>query len=167
VEGEAEQHADDKYNRLLSLSGDDHTDPESLAEAAHERGLRFYESLSDLKQQVILGALAGLYHQWEKELREFIERELMHDLTPDAAAKYAWVGHIGAVFDLSTEFGWPVRNDPFFPMIDACRLVVNVYKHRQRPISSGAEAEISRYIRDPLGPPDCRASCPSISITAC
>jgi hypothetical protein len=104
-----------------------------------------------LKQQVILGALAGLYHQWEKELRDFIERELMHDVHKDEAMKLAWRGPITDVFDLLTEFGWEVRTRPFFPLIDACRLIVNVQKHGKGRSLEELNRDYPRYLRDPLG----------------
>ena len=86
----ADRYGEEEYRRLLARPGDEDTDLASLAETAHERAQGFYALLDDLKQQVILGAVAGLYHQWEKELRDFIERELMHDVHKDEVMKLAW-----------------------------------------------------------------------------
>jgi hypothetical protein len=104
-----------------------------IAEIASDGGQAFYGLLSDLKRQMLLGALAGLYHQWDKELRDFVEHELRHDLESKAAAKIAWDSNVGNVFGRLTEFGWDCRSAAFFPGIDACRLVVNVYKHGKGP----------------------------------
>jgi hypothetical protein len=109
------------------------------------------QPLSDLRQSVILGALAGLYHQWEKQLRGFIEMELAHDVKRDDAAKAAWSGIIGEVFDLLREFGWDVRVQPFFAPIDACRLIVNVYKHGQGPSLVELNRRYPAYLPDPIG----------------
>ena len=70
-----------------------------------------------------------MYHQWEKELRHFIERELAHDSAQSDARRLAWGRGIDAVYDLLKDFGWDCRAQPFFPAIDGCRLVVNVHKH--------------------------------------
>ena len=152
LEGEADGHAKEEYNRLMKQPGDESTDFADLAHIAHDRAIGFYCLLIDLKQQMVLAALAGLYHQWEKELREFIERELRHDMKKDAAKKHAWIGEINKIFDLLTKFGWTVRTRPFFPLIDACRLVVNVYKHGNGRSLEELNQRYHQYLRDPLGP---------------
>jgi hypothetical protein len=77
--------------------------------------------LADLRQQVILGALAGLYHRREKELRDFIERESRHDVQKAKLMKVAWHGPITDIFDLLTQFGWDVRSeqDPYLEQVAA------------------------------------------------
>jgi hypothetical protein len=148
LEGEADRHAEDEYKRLLARPGPENTD---LAETAHDRAIGFYGLLADLKQQVILGALAGLYHQWEKELREFIERELMHYVQKEEVMKIAWKDPITDIFDLLIQFGWAIRTLPFFSLIDACRLIVNVYKHGKGRSLEELNRDYPQYLRDPFG----------------
>jgi hypothetical protein len=62
--------------RPVHASPDD--DFASYAEAAYGARVDFMLMLVELNQQLILGALAGMYHQWDKELRTFIIRELNH-----------------------------------------------------------------------------------------
>lgn len=78
---EAERYTDEEYERLGSMYGGEDSDMAAIAETAIERGQEFYGLLSDLKKQTMLGALAGLYHQWDKDLRDFVEQELAHDVT--------------------------------------------------------------------------------------
>lgn len=129
ISEEAERYAEAEYERLGSMPGDGDSDLGALADQANDRAQSFYGLLSDLRKQLLLGALAGLYHQWEKDLRDFIERELVHNIKPEEATKVAWDPNIGNVFDALKEFGWDCRLQPFFAKIEACRLVVNVYKH--------------------------------------
>jgi hypothetical protein len=129
VAGEAERHSEAEYERLGSLPGDEGSDMVEIAEIASDKGQVFYSLLSDLKKQMLLGALAGLYHQWDKDLRDFVERELRQHLKPTDAGKIAWDPNVGNVFDMLAEFGWDCRCAAFFRRIDACRLVVNGYKH--------------------------------------
>jgi hypothetical protein len=152
LEGEADRYCEAEYKRLLSGPGDEYTDVASLAETAHDNAIGFYGLLADLQQQVILGALAGLYHQWEKELRAFIERELMHDVQKAEVMKVAWHALITDLFDLLTHFGWAVRSESFFPLIDACRLIVNVYKHGKGRSLDELNRDYPHYLRDPFGP---------------
>jgi hypothetical protein len=153
LEGDADRYAKIQYQRLIEIPGDDNTDMADLAEMAHERAVSHYELLSDLKEQVILGALAGLYHQWEKELRDFIERELMDGVEAEQASKRAWCGSIMDIFRLLTDFGWDVHGEPFFPKINACRLIVNVHKHGNGPSLDDLRSKYPDYLRDPFGKP--------------
>ena len=85
--------------------------------------------LSDMKSQTILGALASLYHQWDKTFRDFMEGELTRTYDRDQVTEYAWQPNIGKLFDILEKFNWPVRQAEWFPLVNACRLIVNVYKH--------------------------------------
>lgn len=83
VEGEAERFGGLEYERLSSEPSDELNDPYDalavIAEEATDRAEYLYDLLSDLKKQTFLGALAGLYHQWDEDLCHFVERELRHN----------------------------------------------------------------------------------------
>jgi hypothetical protein len=151
MQGDAERYAEAEYQHLSARPswGDD--DMGAVAEHAHDNTVEYYRLLAGLRQSVILGALAGLYHQWEKQLRDFIQIDLAHDMSQDAAAKIAWSGDIANVFDFLRKLGWDMRSEPFYPLIDACRLVVNVYKHGQGPSLIELNAKYPEYLPDPLG----------------
>ncbi len=129
IEGEAERYREMEYERLAELPGDEDSDMSAIADTAEDRGQDFYGLLADLKKQTILGALAGMYHQWEKDLRLFIERELRHAYEWETVQKIAWDANIGDIFKILEDAGWNVVSLNFFSLIDACRLIVNVYKH--------------------------------------
>lgn len=124
IEGEAKRFAEAEYDRLRSLRGENDDQSE-----AFDRAESLYGLLHDLRKQMLLGALAGCFHQWDKELREFLERELACTVKEEVARRYAWDQNPESVFDLLRDFGWDCRAGVFFPQIDACRLIVNVYKH--------------------------------------
>ena len=129
IEGEAERFGEAEYERLGDMPGDEYSDMAVIAEMATERAHGLYSLLSDLKEQMLLSALAGMYHQWDKELRHFVERELRHNYESGFVEKIVWDAAVGNVFKVLREFGWDVTLSDFFPLIDACRLIVNVYKH--------------------------------------
>lgn len=131
IEAEASRYGEGEFLRLSSMLDDGTRDEGDVAEAADYRAQEFYSLLSDLKDQTLLGSLAGLYHQWEKDLREFIEWELNHYADRREVRKVAWGSNLGDVLGLIQDFGWTTRSEPFFPDVDACRLIVNVYKHGQ------------------------------------
>lgn len=127
IEAEAETYGNEIYDAMGRYASK-YDDPAMYAEAAHDATVDHLIMLSDLHNQVVLGALAGIYHQWDKDLREFIARELRHTTT-DETIKSIWKANAGEVFDLLKDFGWDCRNTAFFPALDASRLIVNVYKH--------------------------------------
>lgn len=130
IEGQAEAFANSEYDRLGSLPANcDDIDMSAIAELANDRAQELYGLLSDLNKQLVLGALAGVYHQWDKDLRDFIERELAHNYETDYVRKIVWDPNIGKVFDILDQFGWDVRAKAWFGDLEACRLIVNVYKH--------------------------------------
>lgn len=146
IEGEATQFADDQFHRFGSWSGSEDTDLGSLAEQATEDGQEHYDQLLTLRANVILSTLAGLYHQWEKELRSFIEHELKRDITEDSIAAI-WKGPIADIFDLLSQFGWKVANEQFFDKLDASRLVVNAYKHGKGSAMTQLYEKHPEYLR--------------------
>ena len=132
------------------MPGDENSDMSVVAEVAREQGIERYGLLHDLKKQVMLAALAGMYHQWDKELRDFVERELQHGVKPKEVRKIAWSENISDVFDVLKDFGWDPRKLAVFPLIDACRLVVNVYKHgKGRSLEDLAEKH-PEFLNQPL-----------------
>ncbi len=152
LENEATDFANAEYEKLIQQPADEDADLADLAAIAHDRAVAHYGLLADLRQRVILGALAGLYHAWEKELRDFIERELISELhSTSMAEKEAWSGPITNVFDLLTDFGWPVRDETFYPLIEACGLIVNVLKHGKGRSLKELSQKYPAYLEDPLG----------------
>jgi hypothetical protein len=150
MSGEADRYASEQFAHLGSVPsyGDD-VDLPSLAEEALERAVAFYGLLSDLRTQTVLSILAGLYHQWEKDLRRFIERELRCRIGNSEAQKRAW--KIGTPFEVLREFGWDCQSHTFFSRIDACHLIVNVYKHGKGPSFDRLREKYPQYLDDPLG----------------
>ncbi|MER8798649.1 hypothetical protein NKH75_31600 [Mesorhizobium sp. M0984] len=48
------------------------------------------------------------------------------------------------------KFGWKVRSTDYFKTLDACRLVVNVYKHGAGKSLDDLKKTCSEYLDDPL-----------------
>lgn len=152
IEGEAERYAEAEYERLGRVLDPERFDQADAAEMATDRSHGFYALLSDLKTQVRLGALAGLYHQWDKELRQFLERELSHNFKPDDVITIVWKpAEIGAIIDLLRDhFGWDSRRELFFDDIEACRLIVNVHKHGKGRSLRLLADHYPEFLRKPL-----------------
>ncbi|HKY87659.1 MAG TPA: hypothetical protein VJL90_12925 [Pseudorhodoplanes sp.] len=147
IEEEAERYSQEEYERLSSLPGREDVDMADLAQSATDNGQEFYGLLHDLRTQMILGSVAGMYHQWDKDLREFLELQLRHNYTADDVLKIAWNEN---VFEILKQFGWDCSSSTFFKDIDACRLIVNVYKHGKGSSLKQLAKSHPEYLKNPL-----------------
>ncbi|MGY2263926.1 hypothetical protein [Pseudomonas sp. SDO5561_S422] len=107
----------------------DRDDAESYYESAYDAGIEHYELLNGMLDQTRLSVLAGLFHDWEKQLRDWMAKEVRHTYGSENAANKIWKANFSQIIDLMESYGWPIRNTQYFERIDECRCVVNVYKH--------------------------------------
>lgn len=56
----------------------DRHDPGDFYERAYDITISFYQSLSDMHEQTRLSVVAGMFHQWDKQLREWVSGEVRH-----------------------------------------------------------------------------------------
>ena len=89
----------------------------------------FYEYSMEMKRQITLACLATLYHEWEKEVRSHLEREIHRWGYRTAKEGQLWKAPVSDILDLLEKQGWGIRNRKWYELLDACRLIVNVYKH--------------------------------------
>jgi hypothetical protein len=126
IDGEADKYIEEEYHRIGRRSHPD-DDGGEAADAARDAGYGYHGLLTELRQQMILASLAAMYHQWDKGLRDFLEHELQQSFTRKVATDAAWNEY--DALGILHQFGWDYRQEGFFQKIDACRLIVNVYKH--------------------------------------
>ena len=150
IEGEADRFGEAEYNRIGQLPGSYDFDMADVADAATDSSQELYSLLNDLKDQTILGAIAGMYHQWDKDLRDFLENELRHYLDQSTLRKVTWLANVEDVFDVLRQFGWDCEPLPFYRKIDACRLVVNVFKHGKGNSLDALAQRYPEYLGDGL-----------------
>ncbi len=130
IDGEATRYADEAFEAVASSPYEGvEIDMGSAAEAAHDAGIERYAQLADLQNQTTQGALAGVFHQWEKELRKFLEQEFRHHIKEPGKVAWEELRTVEAVFSVLKDFGWDCKTEPSYEKIDACRMIVNVYKH--------------------------------------
>jgi hypothetical protein len=48
-------------------------------------------------------------------------------------------------------FGWQVKSSTFYPLINACNMIVNVYKHGKGNSLKKLHETYPKYLPDPLG----------------
>jgi hypothetical protein len=128
---------------------DRHDDGE-FYEAANQAGIEFYGLLSDLREQTCLSVVAGMFHQWDKQLREWLAREIQHWHRGGSASAKVWSADFAQIADFLESFGWNIRAMEYFRTLDACRLVVNVYKHGEGKSLDELRENFPEYLDDPF-----------------
>ena len=130
MEEEAKQINNEIYERLAALESEG-GDMAARADIARHDGMEFYLLLSHMKTQTTLGALASLYHQWEKDFRGFMQRQLTASRDGDEVKDYFLKSRttFENLFNTIEKFEWPIREARFYHPLKSCRLIVNVYKH--------------------------------------
>ncbi|GKW43584.1 MULTISPECIES: hypothetical protein [Pectobacterium] len=107
----------------------DRDDPAEAYENATQIGITHMHALMDMKNTVTLAINAGMYHQFDKQLRDLILREFCNWNSSKLIRDIVWRTSFERIMELMEWIGFNVTNKSYFHLIDACRLVVNVYKH--------------------------------------
>lgn len=153
IDKEAEKEKEDFFEREGSEGsyGED-VDMGDIAEDAERRGIEFGEMLYEMKSRIILAILASLYHHWDKNLRERMEHGLRFGFTEDELKEVFWKRDIKKMLnELEESTEWDVRKEPWFPKIDACRLIVNAYKHGKGHSLDELNEKYPQYLQGPFG----------------
>ncbi|MFC3110870.1 hypothetical protein ACFQAT_28455 [Undibacterium arcticum] len=150
IESEADKAAADWLERNSHRFDPDRYDPGAFCEAAQEEGIAHYQLLNDMRDNTRLSVVAGMFHEWDKQLRDWMTREILHwHSGADVRAKI-WSQNFGSLADLLACLGWDIRSRPYYRTLDACRLVVNVYKHGEGGSFQDLKRCYPEYIDNPL-----------------
>lgn len=125
----ADQAGEEWLEETAHLFNPDTDDPGAAYEAAYDRSVEAYQLLSDLRDNVRLAVIAGMFHAWEKELRDWLSAEMQHWHRGENAYSKIWSGNFQQIFELLRCLNWELPENPLVATLDRCRLVVNVYKH--------------------------------------
>lgn len=148
IEAEADRAAEDWLEKSGQHFDPDRHDPADFYEAANDAGIEFYGLLSDMREQTCLSVVAGMFHEWDKQLRNWLVREIQHWHRGDNLSLQVWSVNFGQIADLLESFGWNVRSKEYFFTLDACRLVVNVHKHGDGKSLDDVRNDYPEYLDD-------------------
>lgn len=127
LEKKADEVAEAEYERLgnepVGESGDD--DMASAAQAAQDRALAFYETMTALRQSVLNLFAAGLFHLLEQQLA-YLCCDGAFAIPPPGDTKVDFVKDW-----YRQHFGIDLRSLRSWPIIEELRLTTNVVKHAE------------------------------------
>ena len=147
LEEEADVAANKAWQTLMSRPSDGEDDPGDFAEVATEVGIDFYQYGMEMKRQVTLACLATLYHEWEKEVRTHLEREIHRWGFRTAREDQLWTAPVSDILDFLEKQGWEIKKRDWCELLDACRLIVNVYKHGKGSSFNDLKKKYPQYLK--------------------
>lgn len=150
IEADADRAAEEWLQQSGQYFDPDRHDPGDFYEAARDVGIEFYRLLSDLREQTRLSVVAGMFHEWEKQLRDWLVREIQRWHSGTNVSTRVWSANFDEIAELLESFGWRVRSRNYYRKLDACRLVVNVYKHGKGKSFVDLNHDFPEYLDDPL-----------------
>lgn len=150
MESDADRAAEEWLEQNGPYFDPDRHDRGDFYETAGDIGIEFYGLLNDMREQTRLSVVAGMFHEWDKQLRDWLVREINHWHGGDGAAKKIWSADFGQIADFLESLGWKIRGEVYFRTLDACRLVVNVYKHGEGKSFSDLKQNYPAYLDDPF-----------------
>jgi hypothetical protein len=150
IEAEANKAADEWLEKSRGRFDPDRHDPDDFNESANDVGVEFYGLLSNMRDQTNLSVVAGMFHEWDKQFRDWLVREIQHWHHGDIAAQKIWSANFGQIAELLENLGWNISSSGYFHQLDACRLVVNVYKHGKGKSLEDLKDKYPDYLEDPF-----------------
>ncbi|WP_282078640.1 hypothetical protein [Epibacterium ulvae] len=133
---------------------------DGIVEEAQDEMNERYWMLADMRDSVRLSIISSIFHEWEKCLRQWLVDEVSRWHHGDNTRDQIWRVNLEAqkgdnsILALLESFGWALRDFDFFKNLDACRLVVNVYKHGDGPsLTDLSKKYPEKYLEHPLGGP--------------
>ena|SRR5437868_494555 len=150
ISADADRAAEEWLEQNSHRFDPDRHDPVYFDEAAYDHSIEFYRLLSDMREQTRLSVVAGMFHEWDKQLRHWLVTQIGHWHNGGNATSKVWAADFGQIADLLECFGWNVRSADYFRALDACRLVVNVYKHGEGKSLDELRNRFPQYLDDPF-----------------
>ncbi|MEL5266007.1 hypothetical protein GVN99_15465 [Serratia marcescens] len=125
----AKEHAEEWYAKAVENFNSDIYDEGDISEEAYNKQIVFYLALEEMGNTVYLSIMSSLYYRWEKDLREWIVKEMLHTFRNGAIKNKVWSLNIPDLIDVLESFGISITSKPFYPKLELFGKVVNVYKH--------------------------------------
>lgn len=129
LEQEAHKYAEEWLENAGQHFDPDRHDPSDFYEQAHDEGIEFYQMLEDMQNRTRLSVTAGIFHEWDKQLRNWVVKESTGWGAGKEAKQAIWGVTTKDLIDFLEAFGWEIRSKSYFASLERCRLIVNAYKH--------------------------------------
>ena len=109
----------------------DRDDEGSICDDAYHKGIQHYFALEELGNLARLALISGMFHRWEKFLREYLTSHDSVGCFPGRVKLLNAIRHSNffEVLELFKGVGLFQNGCLIRDKLDTCRMVVNIYKH--------------------------------------
>ncbi|MBS7835252.1 hypothetical protein J7620_09855 [Wohlfahrtiimonas chitiniclastica] len=128
-EVEANKKEQEYYEEASVRFNPDYDDEGSIYEQAYHEGISYWLSLNEMKKTVSLALTAGMFHQFDKDLRQKCIHEFSHWLDYKIVSLMFWNIGFPRLIELLEWIGMDIKEKDYYKKIDICRHIINVYKH--------------------------------------
>ncbi|NMW21774.1 MAG: hypothetical protein HKK67_09115 [Chlorobiaceae bacterium] len=129
IEEEAEKYSREWLNQHSPMFDPDRYNADDFYDQATEEGIEYYEMLEDMRNRTRLSVISGMYHEWDKQFRGWLTKEIEFWHHGNEAKSVIWKKTFYPLMDFLEAIGFHVKSMPYFTSLDRCRLIVNAYKH--------------------------------------
>lgn len=129
MEAEADKYETEWLNSHSHYFDPDRHDPSDFYEQANDKSIEFYLMLENMLNRTRLSVVAGIFHEWDKQLRSWILNEINHWHHGNEIKRVIWQVNFEQIIDFLEAIEFPIRSKSYFISLNRCRLVVNAYKH--------------------------------------
>jgi hypothetical protein len=107
------------------------SDEGEIADAASDLERYLYDDLRFVGDQVTMLAIAGVYHLWERRVKEFLERQFGDNgyIPVEKVRKWDFIN----IIKVLSAFGWDICDADFYSQLDILHLISGVAKHGDGP----------------------------------
>jgi hypothetical protein len=147
IESEAEKAGADWLERASHNFDPERDCPSDIYEAAEDESISFYQLLTEMRDSTRLSVVAGLYHEMEKQLRDWMEQEINRLHVGDEVREQIWRQTFEQRIGFFALFDWKIQSKPYYTKLNACHLVVNVYKHGEGASFKQLKLQYPEYIQ--------------------
>jgi hypothetical protein len=123
---------------------------ESFYDCEASLTLGYLNQLTEMRDQTRLSVVAGMFYEWEKQLRTWLVSEYKQLLLGEKPTFNALNAKIEDLFKKLDKYYWPVLNTTYAEKILACHSVVNVYKHGNGNSFRNLRERYPEYLHDPF-----------------
>lgn len=152
IDVDADKAAEAWLERRGKLFDPDRDDEGAIYEEAEDVAIEFYRQLDEMREQTRLSVVAGMFHAWEKNLKEWITAEVRRWGLGARTVAVVWSADFPKVIELLTSLGWPMQSQSYLETLNQCRCVVNVFKHGDGKSLAELKRDFPKYLIDPINP---------------
>lgn len=160
----ADAAAKEHLQATAHLFNPDRHDGSEFYEAATDHSHDIYQLLAEMEKTTKLSIAASIYHEWDKQLRDWLIQEVMrwHKIKDENGQRgnvenQIWKQNFHGIMDLMSVLIPDLKDRDCYAVLDQFRLVVNVFKHGDGGAFDDLKNNHTEYLKDwyQMGTPSC------------